>query len=682
MDTDDGGRGSTPPTKKRRIPKACKACRTAKKHCDEQRPCGRCTFSRIDCEFFERPKDLTTERFERIELALSGLNEKLANFAPASEAINVHPSPTASQSTLHSMSTRHSMSVPSQDHTAPLRTNPLTSIPRSGYVVSSAEGSIGGQTGWDESATLHRLWIERNSDTRLSASASSDGKSVSTHPRNKRICDFKIRPYSTQDCVTTGIVSAHDARLFFTTFFSGCNRFVPVFDDAYDTYESVRERSSLLFDTLVIYGCRAASGALSKSYQRLYPLLRQHTSDLVLQMSATAQSVAHSIENIQALLVIASYADSGSVLCDVALRSAIIAGLPDQVDELFSTFVDERSGPSHERQQLYVSARTWFALFVLDQILSLDGGKPPGITLTSPPQRVRALLHHLKNPVDLRLMSQVALNAIRADSYTALAATLQSSEDELESEITSVVTGCSLDLDLWHSEWQDLVRTHAFTVIDREILSVNIRIQHAWALLALHLRALTTCGIENIVLMTQSQRALAMAAKMSAERHLRLLLTDNTPSSTPQTSPGQSRKPYVANFRYAMEFVWAKNAFCVLIVLRLGILLGDDSARLKERLAEAREFLHELEKVGMGTNISYMRILTKTVEKCERAVYSLEVNRASAPDDIDVGEETSTNDFQSFIPKEFMFEWDFPGLNLCYIPLDWQDLFLDFGGTA
>lgn len=96
-----------------------------------------------------------------------------------------------------------------------------------------------------------------------------------------------------------------------------------------------------------------------------------------------------------------------------------------------------------------------------------------------------------------------------------------------------------------------------------------------------------------------------------------------------------------------------------------------------QRLAEAKAFLSELAKVGMGANISYMRILAQTVDKCERAVEaSLQAVQTRTTN------EAGDTDFQSFIPKEFLFEWDFPGLNLCYIPLDWQDLFLDFGPTA
>ncbi|KAK5133136.1 hypothetical protein LTR08_008160 [Meristemomyces frigidus] len=241
---------------------------------------------------------------------------------------------------------------------------------------------------------------------------------------------------------------------------------------------------------------------------------------------------------------------------------------------------------------------------------------------------------------------------------------------DLDEALASTIKGAYLDLDLWLLEWQGLVSTNAANPAERSLLDLNLRIQHAWAVLALHLRALTACGIENIAIMTVAQRSIALAAKAAAERHLTLLLATEDGSS----GPG----PYVANFRYAMEFVWAKNVFCVLIVLRLGILLEDPLLQLALRLQEAREFLRELANVGMGVNVSYTRILAQTVGKCERAV-KVSLQEASERNFRDT---SSDDDFQSFVPKEFVLEWDFQGLNLCYIPVDWQDLFFDFGAAA
>lgn len=406
----------------------------------------------------------------------------------------------------------------------------------------------------------------------------------------------------------------------------------------------------------------------------MYCLLRQHTSDLILGLSNQDQNT-HSIEAIQALLVIASYSDSGAVLCDVTLRAVEQAGIPAQLNSLFSSISEPTQSTPATHHTWFTASRVWLYLYVLDMILSLDGGKPPSMSLQSSPRRVRALLAHpYRTPLDLRLFAQVELNALRISAHESI--TMSANSVAADHAINSSTKGGMLDLDLWLSEWQGIVSSDTIIGAEYSITDLNLRIQHAWATLTLHLRALTASGIENIALMTDSERHIALAAKAAAERHLQLLLTKvNQERSLGRTPLQIPDRPYVANFRYAMAFVWAKNVFCVLIVLRLGILLGDPPDHLMARLTEANEFLHELEKVGMGANLSYTRILAKTVQKCEAAVNaSLQYGNSS--------DQSSNNDFQSFIPKEFMFEWDFPGLNLCYIPIDWQDLFLDFGGTA
>jgi hypothetical protein len=351
------------------------------------------------------------------------------------------------------------------------------------------------------------------------------------------------------------------------------------------------------------------------------------------------------------------------------------AGLPSKLDILFSLIANHALQSSPIDRSLFVSARVWYYLFVLDIILSIDGGKPPSISMLTSPRRVRSLLNHpQRTTLDLRLFAQVELNALRSTAHASIASNAGNAHLGLSDDDT--VKGAILDLDLWLSEWQAVVLNHASISSEHNVMSLNLRIQHQWALLTLHLRALTASGIENIALMTDAQRNIALSAKRAAEKHLQLLLSDVSLDASPNGINTQtSHRPYVSNFMYAMEFVWAKNAFCVLIVLRLGILLGDSADHLIQRLAEAKEFLRELDKIGMGANVSYTRILAQTVQKCERAVNS----------SLQSGSERSSaepGDFQSFIPKEFMFEWDFPGLHLCYIPLDWQDLFLDFGATA
>ena len=118
--------------------------------------------------------------------------------------------------------------------------------------------------------------------------------------------------------------------------------------------------------------------------------------------------------------------------------------------------------------------------------------------------------------------------------------------------------------------------------------------------------------------------------------------------------------------------VTAKCAFSVLLLLKLARLLPS-STNMSSLIADAKTLLAELSKVRGSSNI-YFRILSVSVEKCEKALNGdiAALNGGEGPMDAEM-------DFQTYVPKEFILEWNFPGLTFCWIPFDFQDLFLDFG---
>lgn len=117
-----------------------------------------------------------------------------------------------------------------------------------------------------------------------------------------------------------------------------------MFDPRIDTFDSVRSRSSILFDVILAYGARAAHGIMSKVYEVLHSTLRQHTSDLVLRLSGTS---AVTMEQVQALLVIASYSDSGAILVDIALHAANNMGLAEGLEALLASMLEsDRAQPT------------------------------------------------------------------------------------------------------------------------------------------------------------------------------------------------------------------------------------------------------------------------------------------------------------------------------------------------
>jgi hypothetical protein len=214
------------------------------------------------------------------------------------------------------------------------------------------------------------------------------------------------------------------------------------------------------------------------------------------------------------------------------------------------------------------------------------------------------------------------------------------------------------------------------------------------------LKAVSYIGTENIAAMTGFQRDMVQAAKEAAVRHLDLLLkaSSSPPSphlpSTPNSEhQAEVRSAYLASFKWTMDFVWAKCAFSILLVLRLAMLLRDPPQRLMKLLRDSYEVLEEIKNVSSG-HIAYFHILQVSIDKCEKALQEWLIQQnnlgvdgsettiaANTPNLAGSQERTAESEFEGYAPKEFLFEWNFPGLNIRHVPLGWQDLFVDFDFT-
>lgn len=302
---------------------------------------------------------------------------------------------------------------------------------------------------------------------------------------------------------------------------------------------------------------------------------------------------------------------------------------------------------------------------------SLDGGRIPRVTPRTTPRKIRALLNHAEcTSVDIRLLSQVELNLIRTDAYSDILDYVAASLLEGESTIRSKVYDTTTELSLWFDEWTNVVLREA-EEHQRELALLNLRIQYDWALITLHLKAVSASGIENIAIMTEIQKEMIQRAKEASTRHLRHLLE----VSTSPTSPSGSAPPYLNTFKWTMDYVWAKGAFSILLVLRLSILLRDPVSHISILLRDAHRVLEELKKITIGY-IPYFQILQTSIEKCEAAMVDYPGHQDPANPGLTVSG-PAESDFQGYAPNQFTFEWDFPGLNLKHMPLGWQELFLD-----
>lgn len=317
---------------------------------------------------------------------------------------------------------------------------------------------------------------------------------------------------------------------------------------------------------------------------------------------------------------------------------------------------------------------------------SLDGGKLPGITLGTSPRRIRALVNHReRTAVDVRLLSQVELNIIRSNAYNNIVNQYGASIlAENESLLRSTVHDTTIELALWLEEWIAIISTKP-DLYHASVALSNIRIQYEWALITLHLKALSDSGIENIAIMNDFQRGMVYTAKEAAVRHLHHILHASSSPRLPIEASDQTQQPdqpstYLTTFKWTMDYVWAKCAFSVLLVLKLALLLRDPPSELILLLRDAHKVLEALKKITVG-HIAYFQILQVSIEKCESALkeYMTEREREGGADGLGEGEVVGDGekDFQGYAPTEFVFEWDFPGLNLRHMPLGWQELFID-----
>jgi hypothetical protein len=251
---------------------------------------------------------------------------------------------------------------------------------------------------------------------------------------------------------------------------------------------------------------------------------------------------------------------------------------------------------------------------------------------------------------------------------------------ENENQVRSTVDEASVELALWLEEWTNIVL--AEPVPHRRATALqNLHIQREWAMMTLYLKAVASSGVENIAFMTDFQRDFIRSAKDAAKRHLHYMLQSytSTPDSSPASSTHTIGSTYLSTFRWALDYVWAKCAVSVLLVLKLAILLRDPAASVMALLRDAHRVLEELKTVTVG-HIAYFQILQTSIEKCEAALreYSVEQNHAlqsTAASGKNGG--AAESEFQGYVPREFVFEWDFPGLNLKHMPLGWQDLFVN-----
>lgn len=539
--------------KKRRVPKACASCRNSKLRCDGGKPCLRCREKNTWCDYV-RPAgsgDVVGEKLARLEAELSSLRSAQPQQHPQMQIQTQQhqpqeqtqsPNPNTTALTLLQMQAQ----TPSyQNSTTPN----LASHELYQHFRDSQQGLGIATPAMSSSSSSHQA---RNfSAPNPNPTFQTEARAPAFSPSKKRKrAEFELNIEAAGDVVSKGLIGYEDAELYFRAFFSGCDRYVPVFDPRYDTFESVRARSSMLFDVICAVGCRAEHGPNTPP---THPLLNTTKTPLCAVILGTAP---RTIETIQALLIDACYSEKGWLLTSMALKLALELDLPESYRKLSTLILgadqaqnDEDGGArKREEERLMRETRVWFGVWVLEHILSIDCGKNPGVKAASGEsmRRCRVLLRHpARTALDFRLLAQVELNSIRALAHERLSPSPGQDGGFSDDEMSEIVQGTRIDLSVWLSDWVNLVDSHIQNPEERAVLIINLKIQRDWSEMTMLCKGLQGMGIENVAIMTDPQRKLIHLAKNSAKRHLATILADS--------------HAYLATFRYSMDFVWGKS---------------------------------------------------------------------------------------------------------------------------
>jgi hypothetical protein len=337
--------------------------------------------------------------------------------------------------------------------------------------------------------------------------------SPGTLRRKRTRSQFEVEVVSVPNFVAKGLITYEQAQLFFGAFFQGCDRYVPIFDPLHDTFDSISSRSALLFNAIITIGC----GVLSDADSQICHLLNFHLKKM-LNLVIVSPDLT-SLETVQALLVTACYVSERSLLLAFATRMALDLQLPDAYEELRRKLVSRGSSSEKTDRPVYNEsdamlmrrARGWFQLMVLEQILHVDAGNLRSFQLKGDARRCRILLNRpFTNDLDLRLLSQVELNALRGKVHDSISG-LEHFDEE---EVMDILHDVQVDIDVWYNDWKNIMQAAGPTT-ETPVLLVNLEVQKCWSQTVALCRAIRALGKDDVAGMSPAQRDLLLMAKDS-----------------------------------------------------------------------------------------------------------------------------------------------------------------------
>ncbi|KAI1359002.1 hypothetical protein F5Y08DRAFT_320624 [Xylaria arbuscula] len=461
LSTEPGGAAEPAEQRLPRRLKACQTCRRQKMRCDgnPETPCQRCVNTGKDCVFDlvgrKHNPDSTSggaqkRKLDALQEELRVIQDQMREFT---ESVSRH---------------RSGAVVDNPQNSPQLRTDLATDVTPAGNPVRGQRWAVGQEhrqhdqdqdtvnaTGPDE-PPLQRPAPEPAHSTLVVSDITnpvSDGLDqitlkapltavhamsppISLGPRTDG-CGLGPRTDSSQSLQhSPSLLVAQDdfisrlfqddsyARNLYALYLSGANSFLPLFDPITDSFDSLRQRSPFCLVTILyICLCQTQHGrtGLGESQESLKDAAAQESRRL-----ATASLFANpaTLECVQAMILLAAYAEKVWFAIGHALQMALDLGLDTAVDRL----INNKPVSAAETHKLVRHARTWLILHHIERELAYGTARKPRMANVNSPSLRNYISLPMTLPQDIRYISTIELVRIRgaflAEAETSL---LQSS---------------------------------------------------------------------------------------------------------------------------------------------------------------------------------------------------------------------------------------------------------------
>ncbi|KAM0787476.1 hypothetical protein ACM66B_003552 [Microbotryomycetes sp. NB124-2] len=380
-------------------------------------------------------------------------------------------------------------------------------------------------------------------------------------------------PNAFPDVVTRGLVSDACCRQVFDFFMSSCLPFWPILDPAYDTYESLRERSPWSINAIVMVGATRISDSSSEFRQAAEHGLEEAHG--IARSSLFGPTVR--LEGCQAMGIVAAWQTGNSpyMAAGHALRMSMELGLHRALGKLSEDAAERRVRSQAEQRSLVSSARIFLCLNWLDWILSTSSGRPLSMheELVSPDKLQVFLRHPLSIVSDKFLVAHYELMACR----NRIDAMSSAFGGRLDARALEFARRSARDLNAWWSKWDATLGTHLDSnSLERKRLECSLHT----SLIFLWTSVLKDQSLTDGEHLPDGARELAVSARQSAQAVL-------------ETCDD-------ANFRSALRCapyeVFVDLSFACLLLLKLTRLFHDgvDMAQVVERADRLQSCFFEL----------------------------------------------------------------------------------------